>query len=206
MAIEAVIFDIGGVLEATPSTGWRERWAAHLGLAPEEMARRLDPTFTEGSIGAIDLSQVERRVAEVLGLGPASLEAFMGDLWAEYLGTLNEELAAYFGGLRPRYRTGILSNSFAGAREREQAAYGFEDLCDVVVYSHEEGCRKPDPRFYRIVCERLDVAPDEAVFLDDREMCVGGARALGMKAIRFSDNEQAIRELEAHLNPESKAS
>jgi epoxide hydrolase-like predicted phosphatase len=204
MAIEAVIFDIGGVLEATPSTGWRERWAAHLGLEPEEMARRLDPTFTEGSIGAIDLSRVERRIAEVLGLDPASLEAFMGDLWAEYLGTLNEKLAAYFAGLRPRYRTGILSNSFVGAREREQAAYGFEDLCDVVVYSHEEGCRKPDPRFYRIVCERLDLAPGEAVFLDDREMCADGARAFGMKAIRFIDNDQAIGQLETLLDANAR--
>jgi epoxide hydrolase-like predicted phosphatase len=200
MAIEAVIFDIGGVLEATPRTGWRERWAADLGLEPEEMARRLDPTFTQGSIGAIELSQVERRIAEALGLDEAGLEAFMGDLWAEYLGTLNEDLASYFGGLRPRYRTGILSNSFAGAREREQAAYGFEDLCDVVVYSHEEGLHKPDPRFYRVVCERLDVVPKEAVFLDDLEMCVEGARVFGMQAIRFIDNDQAMGELETLLN------
>jgi hypothetical protein len=36
-------------------------------------------------------------------------------------------------------------NSFVGAREREQALYGFKDMCDVIVYSHEVGWLKPDP-------------------------------------------------------------
>jgi putative hydrolase of the HAD superfamily len=101
--------------------------------------------------------------------------------------------------LRPRYKTGILSNSFVGARERERDAYGFEDLCDVVVYSHEEGLEKPDPRFYRIVTDRLGVRPDEAVLVDDHEICVQGARDVGMAAVLFCDNEQAIADLEAHL-------
>lgn len=123
----------------------------------------------------------------------------MDDLWAEYLGTLNAEMAGYFGALRPRFRTGILSNSFVGARERENAAYGFEDLCDVVVYSHEEGMEKPDPRFYRLVARRLGVRPDEAIFLDDHETCVAGARDVGMSAVLFGSAGQAIADLERYL-------
>ena len=86
-----------------------------------------------------------------------------------------------------------------GARERERDAYGFEDLCDVVVYSHEEGLEKPDPRFYRIVTDRLGVPPREAVFLDDHEECVQGARDVGMAAVLFGSNEQAIADLDAYL-------
>ncbi len=70
----------------------------------------------------------------------------MADIWREYLGTANTELIEYARQLRPRYRTGILSNSFVGAREGEQAAYGFEDLVDEIIYSHEAGMSKPDPR------------------------------------------------------------
>lgn len=64
--------------------------------------------------------------------------------------------------LRPRCKTGILSNSLVGARKREQEAYRFSDMCDVIVYSHEEGYLKPDPQIYRTVCDRLGVAPDAA--------------------------------------------
>lgn len=124
----------------------------------------------------------------------------MDDAWSEYVGTLNQELADYFIRLRPRYRTGILSNSFVGAREREQALYRFGEMCEVIVYSHEEGCLKPDPRIYRAVCERLEVAPEAAVFLDDVQENVDGALAVGMKAIRFRDNAQAMTELGALLS------
>ncbi len=146
------------------------------------------------------MSRSSSRSGDALELDEASRAAFMNDVWSEYLGTLNEDLAAYFARLRPRYKTGILSNSFVGARKREQAAYGFEDMCDVIVYSHEAGVLKPDLRFYGLICERLRVHPDETVFLDDSSACVEGARALGMTAVKFMDNEQAIHELEAHLN------
>jgi epoxide hydrolase-like predicted phosphatase len=199
--IRGVIFDIGGVLEANPDTGWRERWAAAAGLDLAEFDRRLDPIFSAGSVGTITLGDVERELAAALALEPAALARLMNEMWVEYVGTLNHELARYFAALRPRYRTGILSNSFVGAREREQALYGFGEMCDVVVYSHEEGSRKPEARFYRVVCERLGVAASECVFVDDLETCVAGARAIGMRAIRFVDNEQAIRELERLLNP-----
>jgi epoxide hydrolase-like predicted phosphatase len=199
--IRGVIFDIGGVLEANPDTGWRERWAAAAGLDLAEFDRRLDPIFSAGSVETSTLGDVERELAAALALEPAALARLMNEMWVEYVGTLNHELARYFAGLRPRYRTGILSNSFVGAREREQALYGFEEMCDLVVYSHEEGSRKPEARLYRVVCERLGVPASECVFVDDLEMCVAGARAIGMQAIRFVDNEPAIRELERLLNP-----
>jgi hypothetical protein len=59
-----------------------------------------------------------------LDLDQPRLAALMDTLWAEYLGTLNARLADYFSGLRPRYRTAILSNSFVGARERERQLTG----------------------------------------------------------------------------------
>jgi putative hydrolase of the HAD superfamily len=188
VTIRAVIFDIGGVLEIDPSTGWLERWAGRLGLGGTDLEARLGPTSRAGNIGRITLEQARQQIAAVLGLDDAQLGRFMADLWTRY-----------FGALRPRYKTGILSNSFVGARERERDAYGFEDLCDVVVYSHEEGLEKPDPRFYRIVTDRLGVRPDEAVLVDDHEICVHGARDVGMAAVLFCDNEQAIADLEAHL-------
>jgi putative hydrolase of the HAD superfamily len=112
---------------------------------------------------------------------------------------LDTELIEYARRLRPRYRTGILSNSFVGAREREQEAYGFEDLVDEIVYSHEAGMSKPDPRIYALVCARLDVRPQETVFLDDADQCVVGARDAGLHAIHYQDNAQAIEEIEKLL-------
>lgn len=122
-----------------------------------------------GSIGTISEEDVQRAITERLGLDGERRAEFMADIWREYLGTANTELIEYARQLRPRYRTAIISNSFVGAREREQAAYGFEDLVDEIVYSHECGMSKPDPGIYALTCERLGVEPAQMVFLDDYE-------------------------------------
>ena len=88
-----------------------------------------------------------------------------------------------------------MSNSFVGAREREQAAYGFEDLVEEIVYSHEVGFSKPDPRIYALISTRLNVAPGEMVFVDDSDVCVAGARDVGIHAVRYQDNAQVIAEI-----------
>ena len=48
-----------------------------------------------------------------------------------------------------------------------------------MVESAVEGLRKPDPRIYELVCDRLDVDPPRRVFLDDLGVNLKPARALG---------------------------
>lgn len=199
MPVKAVIFDIGGVLEMNPPTGWQDAWSARLGMERSALEACLGRIWPAGSIGSVSLKEIESRTATALDLDPPSVTRLMDDVWAEYVGSLNDELARYFGDLRPRFKTGILSNSFVGAREREQAAYGFEDMCDVITYSHEIGCMKPDSRAYRAVCEQLGIAPAQALFLDDVEANVQGAIEFGLHAIHYRNNQQAIAELESYL-------
>ena len=214
MPIRAIVFDIGGVLEVTPGgvepttalPTMIARWDARLYTRPGELEKRLrqldERLKSMGKDGALGTCSEEEWVAElrfVTGMDAAQADAFMRDFWDVYLGALNVELATYFAGLRPRYRTAILSNSFAGAREKEQERYGFGEMCDLIVYSHEEGMQKPEQRIYELTCERLGVRPEEVVFLDDAEVCVAGARALGMHAVLLRDTAQAIAEIDACL-------
>lgn len=132
-----VILDIGGVLEITPETGWVQRWEERLELPLGTVNERMRDVWRAGSVGRISEHDVHWEVASRLGLDVHQLEAFMADLWAEYLGTPNEELIAYVRGLRGQCRLGILSNSFVGARERETVLYHFDELVEQIVYSHE---------------------------------------------------------------------
>jgi len=142
MVIRAVVFDIGGVLEITPDLGVGPRWEARLGLPAGALSGRLHDVWSDGSLGTITEADVHQALKDRLGLDEQQLNAFMAGLWREYLGTANAELIEYARQLRPRYRTGIVSNSFVGAREREQAVYGFEDVVDDIIYSHEVAVRQ----------------------------------------------------------------
>jgi epoxide hydrolase-like predicted phosphatase len=199
VTVRAVVFDIGGVLAVTPDLGTPGKWERALGLGDGQLGPLIQKVADAGAIGTISEEEAVRRIGEILGLDSSVRDAFMADLWTEYLGTLNGELAGYFAGLRPRYRTAIISNSFVGAREREQERYGFGDLTDVIIYSHEAGMSKPDPRIYRLAADRLGVQPEEMVFLDDVPQYVDAARQVGLQAVLFTGNQQAIADIEALL-------
>jgi epoxide hydrolase-like predicted phosphatase len=203
MAIKAIVFDIGGVLEITPPTGWATKWEQALGMEIGEIDRRLADTWRGGSVGSITLDDVERNVAGTLGLNSEQSQAFMRDLWHEYLGTLNTSLADFFAGLRPRFKTAIISNSFVAAREREEELYGFTSACDRIFYSHEVGIRKPDPRIYRLACVYLGVQPHEMIFLDDVEAAAEAAREVGIHGIHFRSTAQAIFDIESCIHVQS---
>jgi epoxide hydrolase-like predicted phosphatase len=208
MAIRAVVFDIGGVLEITQDLSptrsqdsITRSWEARLGLPTGEIDVRMRDAWIGGSIGTVTLDEVHQALRDRVGLDEEQLAAFMADMWREYLGTANTELIEYARGLRPRYRTGILSNSFVGARDQEQQAYGFEDLVDEIVYSHEAGMSKPDPRIYALTCERLGVQAGEAVFVDDYVANVTAASEAGLHAVHFTGNATVIGEIERLLGP-----
>src|SRR5689334_25160947 len=106
MAIPAVVFDIGGVLEITqdlsptrsPDSVTRD-WEARLGLATGEIDERMRDAWIGGGIGTITLDQVHQALSDRVGLDPGQVTAFMADMWREYLGTANTELIDYARGL-----------------------------------------------------------------------------------------------------------
>ena len=74
-----------------------------------------------------------------------------------------------------------------------------DELFEVVVDSSFVGARKPDPRIYEIVVERLQLPASACVFVDDRAENCDGARAAGMHAVHFVDTAAAIAEIERAL-------
>jgi putative hydrolase of the HAD superfamily len=96
-------------------------------------------------------------------------------------------------------RVGALTNNWVNP-DRQPAPNGFAGLgFDVVVESSVEGLRKPDPRIYELVLDRLGVQADETVFLDDLGINLKPARSLGMTTIKVLDPDDAITELESTL-------
>ena len=89
-------------------------------------------------------------------------------------------------------RTGLLSNSWGLDYERD----GWDALFDAVVISGEVGLRKPDPAIYALAAERLDLPPEQIVFVDDLRPNVRAAAATGMVGVQHVDLETTVSELE----------
>lgn len=200
MIHRAVIFDLGGVVLGSPlhAIAALER---ELGI-PAGFVNRV--VVTTGPTGA--WSRLER--------GELGLEAFYeafdvdcaaaGRPIARQLMVRVGEAAAprpmmleAIGRIRARgLKTAALTNNWV---TEDDGASILRPHFDVYVESAAEGMRKPDPRIYRIACDRLGIEPADAVFLDDIGANLKAARALGMTTIRVQEPEAALDELAAVL-------
>ena len=197
MPIRAVIWDFGGVLVRTTDHARREALAAELGLTLEELSARIfdGDNRRKAQLGHIDGEQHLRTVATEFGMSAAALQsAFFAD------DSLDEELMQYIRALRPRYKTGLLSNAMSTLRSAITERFSIADAFDAVIISAEVGVMKPDARIYQLALDALEVQPDEAIFIDDFADNVAGARALGMQAIQFDSREQALADLQDLLD------
>src|SRR5690606_39274721 len=114
-------------------------------------------------------------VGKALRLSPPELAQCRTEFWAgDYL---DKGLVSLIHRLRPRYKTGILSNAWSNARDNFARLFGLDRVVDAIVISAEEKIAKPDPRIYRLAAERLGVEPAQAVFIDDVAENIDGARA-----------------------------
>jgi putative hydrolase of the HAD superfamily len=96
----------------------------------------------------------------------------------------------------------VVNNVIEGAEEADPRAAEVARILarfDAIVESSKVGVRKPEPRFYEIACELLDVQPAACVFLDDLGINLKPAAAMGMATIKVTSAEQAIADLEAAL-------
>ena len=196
MSIQAVIWDFGGVLVRTADQSRRRALAADLGLTLDELSARVfdGEKRLKAQLGHIDGEQHLQSVAAEFGMSRDALEAnFFAD------DRLDQVLMDYIRALRPRYKTGLLSNAMSTLRTLITERYPIADAFDAVVISAEVGVMKPDARIYQLALDALEVQAGEAVFIDDFVENVEGARDAGLQAIHFRSRQQALDELSALL-------
>jgi putative hydrolase of the HAD superfamily len=202
---EAVVFDLGGVVYPSPLDAFR--------------AYERDHGLPDRFISEVVLADPERGAWSRLERGELRFDEFCDAFDTEcaaHGGTVStrELMEGVVTGLDARpmmvraiasvrrhgLKTGALTNNWAGdPTTDEDRPSSNAEWFDVVVESAVEGLRKPDPRIYRLVCERLGVAPADTVFLDDLGANLKPARELGMTTIKVEDPDAALAELESVL-------
>jgi len=96
--------------------------------------------------------------------------------------------------LKSNYKLGTISDAWPGAREG-MIEYINNGIFDVSVFSYEEGLEKPDPQIFHRALSRLEVIPQEAIFLDDKLKNIQGARVIGMAGVYVIDPKKQVREI-----------
>lgn len=198
-AFRAVYFDLGGVIVRTGDREPRTKLAERLGMSYDELAKVVfeNESSARASLGAISTEEHWVAVVQRLGLPPTETDAVRQEFFAGDI--IDLDLIAFIRSLRPKYRTGLISNAWPDMRAY-LVSQNIADAFDQMVISAEVGMVKPDARIYQLALEKLGVAPAEAIFVDDFAVNIEGARAVGMYAIQFTQPDETLEELKQLLN------
>jgi len=184
--VDAVIFDLGGVLIEVDFAKTNVAISRAVRLAPAEIARRLvtHPALIEFECGRLTVEAFHRQVENILECS-MTFDAFHG----AWNGIFNDEIAEnieVLRTLRRKYKVGILSNTNLPHFEHLKQRMNVLNELDHLYASHEIGCRKPDAESYRHVLNKMKIEPERAVFIDDLPANLEGAQKVGMRTIHAS--------------------
>lgn len=207
----AVIFDFGGVITSSPFEAFN-RLEAERGL-PQDFVRRVNATNPDDNAWA-RFERAEIGAAEFDALFAAEARTQGHDL------TGSDVLAVLAGAVRPAmvtaldqikaagYRIACITNNVpaghggAGLARSEDRSDALEQIFarfEHVIESSKAGVRKPDPRIYQMMCEKLGLEPAACIYLDDLGVNCKPAAKLGMQAIKVTSGQQALADLSALL-------
>ncbi len=199
MTLRAVFFDLGGVILRTEYQAPRERLAERLNMTYEDIGKIVfeSETARKASTGEIGVKEHWLAVTRKLRLPAAEAESIRTEFFAGDV--IDRDLVNLIRSLRPRYKTGIISNAWGDMREYI-VKHQFDDAFDMLIISAEIGMMKPQPEVYQLALKQAQVEANEAAFIDDTSENIKAANALGVHGIIFRDPAQVKENLTALLN------
>ena len=214
MTYTTVIFDFGGVITASPFEAFN-RLEEERGL-PRDFVRRVNSADPDNNAWAkferaeIDAGAFDTLFAEEARALGHELEGEA--VLAVIAGAVRPAMVAALDTLKDRgFTIACITNNVPGGKMgirgagMTRSAEAAIEVADImarfahVIESSKAGVRKPDPRIYLMMCEKLGVEPAECIYLDDLGINCKPASQLGMHAIKVTSGEQALADLSAAL-------
>ena len=206
--IEAVISDFGGVL-TSPLIESFMAFQDQTGITTENLGKAMQASATaDGENPLFKLERGEITEAAFLEQLADALEPLLGhrpemhrfkEIYFEALEP-NPEMIGLMRELKESgYRMAMLTNNVREWEPLWRSMLPVDEIFETVVDSGFVGCRKPESKIYAMTLERIGMAPEACLFIDDVEVNCEGAQRAGINVVHFRDNEQAIPEIRAAL-------
>jgi HAD superfamily hydrolase (TIGR01509 family) len=213
--IRGVLFDYSGTLfRLEPGAAWGEEFAAFSEAQRDRLTRvvttwspagteNLPPDFADGWARRDLDPELHRRVyltalaGSGVELGPGMAEAAYARVldptaWQPYPDTVAALRRLRDAGIP----VAVVSNIAWDIRDVFRRHGAFE-LVDEFVLSYVEGSMKPDPKIFLVACQRIGVAPQDALMVGDNAQADGGAAEIGARtaiidAVPTADRPDAL--------------
>jgi putative hydrolase of the HAD superfamily len=194
--IKNIIFDFGGVIIPVDpmafaggmmNLGCKDIAALHERFIRDEVYSRFEKD---------EISPEEFRMMLRNGLTHPVSDELLDRAWNLIIGEVPPHRVAYLEGLRPKYRTFLLSNTnkihYDYYQQQFSQRFGYQSLdglFEKAYYSFQLGLYKPDPVIFEFVINDSGLVPEETLFIDDYLSNVEVARQCGLQAIHLGNGK-----------------
>ena len=196
--VEALLFDLGGVIFEIDFGGAIAVWSAYSGEREEVIAQRFgfDTHYERHERGEIDARQYFQSLRNLLRIDLTDAQFSEG--WNSIYGPELEIAGKLPGLLAGRMPLFAFTNSNPTHQASWEQRYSRAlSMFQRIFVSSEMGVRKPEPRSYEAVSRELGIPLDRMVFYDDTQENVEGARAVGMQAVHVRSSGDVARSVTA---------
>jgi len=185
VSIEAILFDLGGVIIDFDMNPTIEMLTANCRLERAKFERILWETdwiqrYERGEVSTRDFYEFLQREAGLTmpykDFYPCWAEVFEPDL------IVSED---FLSELSQRYQMGLISNTNEAHAEHIRVNYGVFEHFDYHILSYQVGALKPDRKIFESAIESMGKEPERLLFIDDRKENVLAGSQLGMRTHRF---------------------
>lgn len=186
--MRTVIFDFFGVICSEIAPFVLPRY-----MSATDAVRYKATIVQDADLGVIAEDEMFARLSEIAHVPAARLEAeFQSHV------RIDPAMVALIERLRTQTKVGLLTNAIVPFVRKILVQHDLPRLFDAIAVSAEEHMAKPDPAFYRLLLERMGVAGEDAVFVDDNPINLEGAKNAGLDGILFVSAEKTAEALKAY--------
>jgi putative hydrolase of the HAD superfamily len=196
--IKAVILDYGEVLCLCPKQEQLLRMANLFRISADEFATLYEKNRRAYDRGDLTPERYWFAFADQPGISLSAnqiprLRAWDVEMWSD----LNPAMVKWLESVHlAGFKTALLSNMHVDMVAKVRGEIDWIKHIDVAVFSHEVKLAKPDATIYEYCLAGLETLPQETLFIDDREVNVMAADALGIRAVHFESVVQLRSQLQ----------
>ena len=207
--IKAVLWDFGGVITSSPFEAFNKFEIKK--QIPVDFIRKVNAENHETNAWAkLESSEINLDEFDKLFRSETSAKGheISGNEVINLLsGEIRPDMVSVLKKIKKNYTVGCITNNvnagqgpgMARSKKKHDAIEEVMSNFEFIIESSKVGVRKPNPKIYKLACQRAKVSPAECLYLDDLGVNLKPAKAMGMRTIKVLSSEQAILELEKNL-------
>ena len=204
--IKAIVFDIGGVLQlgkySKPIRGHRERGvhefiAKKLNISLDQYFDSLDTAYAKSIEGKIPEKKAIQIISSNLKITSKKLKQLFKQAYKKHF-KLNKKLIDFSKKLKKNHKFAILSDQWYLSK-KTLITKEIKSVFKPILISCEQGIRKPNPKFYKLLLKKIKIPAKQVLFIDNQSWNIKPAKKLGFKTILFKNNQDFFKKIKKIL-------